>query len=130
MDLLDVTNWKVDEKRQVSGTREKFWLIDPETEQRYLFKIPKENTGEAWAEKIASEIGKAMGLSIMDVILAKRGETVAILAKNFVNKSKQEEFFEGGDLFFTIAEDFRPLSLKILRFLQYSKGFIRFWTRS
>lgn len=110
MSLIDVSSWEVDENRQVSGTREKYWLIHPETEQRFLFKIPKENTGEAWAEKIASEVGKAMGLSIMDVNLAKRDNTVAVLAANFINK--QEELFEGGDLFFTVADDFDRYNLK------------------
>ncbi|WP_155218985.1 HipA domain-containing protein [Terrilactibacillus tamarindi] len=105
-----VTNWKVDENKQVSGTRAKYWLIHPETEQRFLFKIPKANTGEAWAEKIASEIGKAMGLSIMDVNLARRDNTVAVLAANFIDK--QEELFEGGDLFFNVADDFDRYNLK------------------
>lgn len=114
MDLLDVSSWKLDDRRQVSGTRAKYWLIHPETEERYLFKIPKEGTGEAWAEKIASEIGKKIGFSMMDVNLAKRNNTIAILAKNFVND--QEEFFEGGDLFFTIAEDFDRYQLKYYDF--------------
>ncbi|WP_242634540.1 HipA domain-containing protein [Bacillus timonensis] len=119
MGLIDVTDWKIDENRQVSGTRAKYWLIHPETEQRFLFKIPKENTGEAWAEKIASEVGKAMGLSIMDVNLAKRDNTVAVLAANFINK--QEELFEGGDLFFTIADDFDRYNLKYYDFFNIVK---------
>ncbi|WP_163538153.1 HipA domain-containing protein [Gracilibacillus sp. YIM 98692] len=119
MSLIDVSSWEVDEKRQVSGTREKYWLVHPETEQRFLFKIPKENTGEAWAEKIASEVGKAMGLSTMDVNLAKRNNTVAVLAANFINK--QEELFEGGDLFFTIADDFDRYNLKYYDFFNIMK---------
>lgn len=124
MELLDVTNWKIDEKRQVSGTRTKFWLINPQTGHRYLFKIPKENTGEAWAEKVASEIGKAMGLSIMDVTLAKRDNIIAVLAKNFVNQ--KEEFYEGGDLFFTIAEDFDRYNLKYYDFFNMMNVLSRF----
>ncbi|MBF8417482.1 MULTISPECIES: HipA domain-containing protein [Heyndrickxia] len=114
MCLMDVTNWKVDEKRQVSGTREKYWLVHPETGQHFLLKIPKENTGEAWAEKVASDVGRAIGLSTMDVQLAKKNGKVATLAKNFI--SKQEELFEGGDLFFNIAEDFDRYSLKHYHF--------------
>lgn len=132
MGLVDVTNWKVDDKRQVSGTREKYWLIHPETEQHFLFKIPKENTGEAWAEKIASEVGKAMGLSTMDVNLAKRDSTIAVLAANFINK--QEELYEGGDLFFTVANDFDRYNLnhyhffniiKVLSEFQLDRDFIK-----
>lgn len=119
MGLIDVTNWEIDEKKQVSGTREKYWLIHPETKQRFLFKIPKEDTGEAWAEKIASEVGKAMGLSMMHVKLAKRDNTIAVLAENFVNK--QEELFEGGDLFFTVADDFERYNLKYYDFFNIMK---------
>lgn len=119
MGLIDVTNWRIDENKQVSGTRTKFWLIHPKTEKRFLFKIPKENTGEAWAEKIASEVGKAMGLSTMDVSLAKRDNTVAVLAENFINE--QEELFEGGDLFFTIADDFDRYDLKYYDFFNIVK---------
>ncbi|BBW95685.1 hypothetical protein GsuE55_05180 [Geobacillus subterraneus] len=41
MGLHDVSHWKKDEERQASGTREKFWLINPDNKRRYLFKIPK-----------------------------------------------------------------------------------------
>ncbi|MGG3007109.1 hypothetical protein [Geobacillus stearothermophilus] len=38
MELYDVSHWKKDEERQASGTREKFWLINPDNKRRYLFK--------------------------------------------------------------------------------------------
>lgn len=120
MGLLDVSSWQVDDERQVSGTRAKHWLIHPEdTRQRYLYKIPKVSIGEVWAEKIASEIGKIMRLPIMDAEIVKRGETIAILTKSFVNKG--EELFEGGDLFFAIAEDFNRNDLKHYDFMQIVK---------
>ena len=42
---------------------EKVWLINPETNEKGLFKFPKVKdkgiiTGEYWAEKLATEIGK------------------------------------------------------------------------
>lgn len=54
-----------------SGASEKIWLINPETNERGLFKFPKvksdgQITGEYWAEKLATEIGK-----IIDVECAK-----------------------------------------------------------
>lgn len=69
-----------------------------------MFKIPRENTGEAWAEKISSELGKLLGLNMMDVHLAVRENTLGIIAKNFTSGS--DEFYEGGDLFQAIMEDF------------------------
>ena len=48
-----------------SGASEKVWLINPETNEKGLFKFPKVKdkekgiiTGEYWAEKLAVEIGK------------------------------------------------------------------------
>jgi hypothetical protein len=58
MSLFDVSQWEKDEERQASGTRQKFWLVNPMDKRRYLFKIPKENTGEGWAEVVASKIGQ------------------------------------------------------------------------
>lgn len=114
MSLFDVSHWEKDEKRQASGTRQKFWLINPLDKQRYLFKIPKENTGEAWAEVIASKIGQLMGLKTMKADLAVYNGILGILSENFVHDDK--EFYEGGDLFFTIAEDFDRYSLKYYDF--------------
>ena len=38
------------------GTREKFWYRKPgDGENKWLFKHPRSNTGEHWAEKIAAE---------------------------------------------------------------------------
>ena len=47
-----------------SGASEKVWLVNPETNEKGLFKFPKVKdkekgiiTGEYWAEKLAAEIG-------------------------------------------------------------------------
>ena len=50
-----------------SGASEKIWLINPETKEKGLFKFPKVKndgtiTGEYWAEKLAVEIGKFIGV--------------------------------------------------------------------
>jgi len=43
------------------GTKNKFWY-GPGNETRWLFKHPRANTGEHWAEKIAAEIAAAAGI--------------------------------------------------------------------
>lgn len=40
MNILDVSHWEKDDKRQAYGKRQKFWLVSPYNEKRYLFKIP------------------------------------------------------------------------------------------
>ena len=38
------------------GGKTKFWYGKPDDNTNWLFKYPRPNTGEHWAEKIASEI--------------------------------------------------------------------------
>ena len=50
-----------------SGASEKIWLINPEINEKGLFKFPKVKhdgtiTGEYWAEKLATEIGKLINV--------------------------------------------------------------------
>src|SRR5690625_2548295 len=98
--IIDVSEWKRDTKSQASGTRAKFWIIDPFDDQKYLFKVPTKGTGEYWAEFIASRVGQILDINIMEVNLASYKGIVGTIAKNFVNV--REEFYEGGDLFFTL----------------------------
>jgi len=55
-----------------SGASEKIWLVNPETNERGLFKFPKVKsdgkiTGEYWAEKLATEIGKLINVECAKV---------------------------------------------------------------
>jgi len=43
------------------GTKDKFWYRSGE-ETEWLFKYPRPNTGEHWAEKVAAEIASAAGI--------------------------------------------------------------------
>ncbi|CQR46244.1 Serine/threonine-protein kinase CtkA [Paraliobacillus sp. PM-2] len=108
--IKNVSNWKKDMKSQASGTRAKFWLENPTDEIKYLFKIPTENTGEYWAEYISSQIGQLIGIDVMHVELASYNGIIGTIAKNFVEKN--EEFYEGGDLFFNYFPDFDRYQLK------------------
>ena len=55
-----------------SGASEKVWLINPETKDKGIFKFPKVRTngkitGEYWAEKLATEIGKLIDVKCANV---------------------------------------------------------------
>jgi hypothetical protein len=76
-----------------------------------LFKIPMENTGETWAEKIAAEFGAVLGFKMMDVTFAIYEGRFGLLLRNFVKRG-EDEFFDGGDLLKAIVTDFNPKSLK------------------
>lgn len=52
------------------GSKEKFWFRMPGDERPWLFKYPREGTGEARAEKIAAEIAAEFGICHAQVDLA------------------------------------------------------------
>jgi hypothetical protein len=76
--LLDITKWDIGETLNVAGTKEKKWYRDPKNNRLTLFKLPisltgktstqtTELSGELWAEKITSEIGKLLNIPVHDV---------------------------------------------------------------
>lgn len=119
--LIDVSGWEKDMKRQASGTRAKFWLVNPDPNDNtlFLFKIPRENTGEFWAEFIASKLGRYIGVNTMDAEIASYNNTIGTIARNFVGSN--EELNEGGDLFFRLTQDFDRYRLEYYDFLNIIK---------
>ena len=87
IEVKNFDNWIEDTEsgKFGSGASEKLWLINPETNERGLFKFPKTKsagniTGEYWAEKLSTEIGKLIDVecSKVDIGTYKR--------KNWVNE--------------------------------------------
>ena len=68
------------------GSKPKFWFRYDEED--WLFKVARENTGEHWAEKLASDIALALGLPTHRAELAvyegRRGSAV----RSFLKKSE------------------------------------------
>ncbi|GAA0455548.1 HipA family kinase [Alkalibacillus silvisoli] len=105
MEVINISDWEKDLERQASGTREKFWVYEPnDKDDKFLFKVPKNTVNENWAEVISSLLGKKLGFPMMDVCFADFRGQIGTLAKNFVEKN--EELNEGGDLFFAIDQEF------------------------
>ena len=52
------------------GTKDKFWCSRPNTDTDWLFKYPRPNTGEHWAEKVAAEVADLLGVTHARVELA------------------------------------------------------------
>lgn len=73
--VLDVSGWQVVDEEAI-GLDEKEWLRDPKTEQAWLFKPVTEHAtwvqGEDWSEKLASELGRLLGVPCARVELARR----------------------------------------------------------
>ena len=43
-------------EQEVMGSKEKFWYLPEGQTTKWLFKYPREDTGEHWAEKVAAEV--------------------------------------------------------------------------
>ncbi len=70
---------------EAMGTKKKFWCHD-ERERRWLFKFSRPDTGEHWSEKIAAEVGAALGVPCANVELAECGGLPGSLTESFVSK--------------------------------------------
>ena len=65
------------------GSRRKFWISIDDKPNPWLLKFPRPNTGEHWAEKIAAEVGKLIGVDCARVELAESGGDLVTICESF-----------------------------------------------
>ena len=87
------------------GTREKFWFRDVDG-RPWLFKYPRENTGEHWAEKIAASVASMLEIKHARVELAKSGGVRGSATASFI--CNDEALFHGNDLLEIFIRDYDP----------------------
>lgn len=75
-----------------------------------MFKETKTTLGELWAEKIAAELGITLGLNMMHVQFAKKGNKYGVIMENFVPAG--HELYDGGRLLLKTIPNFNVWSLK------------------
>lgn len=133
--IVDISDWPY-ENKIVSGSKEKRWYRSLENNKLALFKLPisltsgywvhgGESTGEAWSEKICSEIGKHIGFSTHNVDIGalsidnetedyygikrehiKNGNRVfGALCWSFLNEDK-DSLVEGADMIMDVDETY------------------------
>ncbi|MFF5996032.1 hypothetical protein AAGS61_14960 [Lysinibacillus sp. KU-BSD001] len=131
--MKDISSW---ERIGFGGksTLEKEELIHPITKELYLIKYPRQfKVGVSWediTELIAADIGRLLGLKVMDVEIVFRNERRGSLLKNFIPKGVMNE--EGGSLLsmFDGYEGFIESSLTVEELIeqgfQYMKQ-LHFW---
>ena len=98
--VLDISDEQVLETEQL-GTKSKFWISiekENEEEQEWLFKIPRKNTGEHWAEKVAAEVAKLLVIPHADIELAQFQDIKGSCSKSFINKEKHPELIHGNEI--------------------------------
>jgi len=70
------------------GTKQKFWYRKPRNKTKWLFKYPRPNTGEHWAEKIAAGVASAIGVRHAKVELATFQGTRGSVTESFVRDNR------------------------------------------
>ena len=80
------------------GSKPKFWFRLQGDEQPWLFKYTRENTGEDWSEKIASELAKLLGIPAATVELATFMGKRGCASRSFVETKKGFELIHGSEV--------------------------------
>lgn len=78
------------------GSKPKFWvLLDG---RRWLFKEARPDTGEDWAEKVAAEIARAIGIRAATVELAEYAGRRGCISLNFVDVKAGQALVHGNEV--------------------------------
>jgi len=81
------------------GSKPKFWVS--REDGRWLFKEARPNTGEDWAEKVAAELAKLLGVDAAQVELATYVGRRGCISKNFIARDKGEALIHGNEILAT-----------------------------
>ena len=88
------------------GTKDKFWYRDPSRQTEWLFKYPRANSGEHWAEKIAAEIARMLDIPHARVELSVCAGDRGSASESFVFGS--QELIHGNQLLMDVVADYDP----------------------
>lgn len=100
MVFYDVSTWLKTSAPSTKGTRDKFVLIKPDTEDTYFLKFPmvredRDYTPENWSEIIAYEVGTVLGFNVLKYDLAVYEGRVGCISKNMITPTNNESLVEG-----------------------------------
>ena len=88
------------------GSKKKFWYRQQEDGPDWLFKYPRPNTGEHWAEKIAAEVASLLGIPHATVELARFGDERGSASLSFTPSGM--ELVHGNQLLGRVFSDYNP----------------------
>ena len=88
---------------EAMGGKRKFWYRRADQDTDWLFKYPRENTGEHWAEKIAAEIAARLGVLHGRVELARVAGTRGTATLSFTSV---RQLFHGNQLLLKRVADY------------------------
>lgn len=105
-DPYDAVNVELDGivDKEEMGSKKKFWYRDGE--DLWLFKFPRENTGEHWAEKIAEQAASVLGVVHAEVELASFQEKRGTVTRSFARDGSV--LHHGNQFLEKIVQDYDP----------------------
>ena len=80
---------------EAMGSKGKFWCLASGRRGKWLFKYPRKNTGEHWAEKVAAEVAGRLEIPHGRVELAIRDGSPGTVSESFVDESQGQELVHG-----------------------------------
>lgn len=92
------------------GSKEKFWFRFPGEEHSgpdWLFKYPRPDTGEHWAEKIAAEVAAILGIPHARVELATCEDIRGSATKSFLQNG--ETVIHGNECIYDVVSFYQEL---------------------
>ena len=104
--ILEVKpEWVIESEEM--GSKKKFWYRQPEEHQRkWLFKYPKANTGQHWAEKIAEQVASALGIMHAKVELAQFQEERGSVTESFARGGRP--LHHGNQMLEVVVSGYNP----------------------
>jgi hypothetical protein len=80
------------------GSKDKFWFYKAGTQDMWLFKLCRPDTGEDWSEKIAAEVANILSLPHAEVELAEYQNDRGVILKDFTNRTEKGALVHGNEL--------------------------------
>ena len=103
--VIEVSSeWALDDEDM--GTKRKFWYERGSPDAKWLFKFPRPETGEHWAEKIAAEIASLLGIPHAPVELATCEGRRGSICESFVRN--EQVLNHGNELLPDVVSNYDP----------------------
>lgn len=93
---------------EAMGSKGKFWCLASERKGKWLFKYPRKNTGEHWAEKIAAEVAGRLEVPHCTVELATFDGIHGTVSQSFVDERQGQVLVHGNQALDETVSEYDP----------------------
>ncbi len=121
--IIDVSAWLPD-RDEPMGSKRKLWLVDPD-KGRWLFKFRRTQpcgvpAGEDWAEKLAAQIARLMGIPCADVEMGRYNGELGSLGRDFIKDRRTFGLIHGNEIIRDLIDPAYPADAKTMRIQEHT----------